>query len=214
MESPRHPPTTHLSSLLRASLENDGNDLTVGLLLDRVGARGFGLLFLLLSLPSALPIPAPGYSIPFGILLCLLAAQMIVGRSQPVLPARARRIRLTADLATRILTLTARFFARVERLVKPRMHWVRSRWASPFIGVLIFFMALLMLVPIPFTNSLPAIIVLLIGIGLTEKDGLLAIIACTLGVLTAMAYATLIVLAFLHGPEVMDQLSDWLKQIF
>ena len=28
--------------------------------------RTFGFLFVLLSLPSALPIPAPGYSIPFG----------------------------------------------------------------------------------------------------------------------------------------------------
>ncbi|MBT5692093.1 MAG: exopolysaccharide biosynthesis protein, partial [Opitutae bacterium] len=41
--------------------------------------KGFGILLMMFALPSALPVPAPGYSIPFGIILALLAGQLILG---------------------------------------------------------------------------------------------------------------------------------------
>lgn len=50
------------------------------------GERIFGFLFVILSLPSALPVPAPGYSVPFGILIFLLAMQLLVGSKSPWLP--------------------------------------------------------------------------------------------------------------------------------
>ena len=40
-------------------------------ILKLVEERVFGVLFVILSLPSALPIPAPGYSTPFGFLMLL-----------------------------------------------------------------------------------------------------------------------------------------------
>ena len=52
----------------------DGSSVTVGQILDRVSTKGFGIFLAVLSLPSALPVPAPGYSIPFGIVLLVLGA--------------------------------------------------------------------------------------------------------------------------------------------
>lgn len=52
------------------------------------GERVFGFLFVILSLPSALPVPAPGYSIPFGVLMLILAIQLIVGAKTPWLPKK------------------------------------------------------------------------------------------------------------------------------
>ncbi len=48
-----------------------GEDLTLGDITTAVGERGFGILFVLLSLPSALPVPAPGFSTPFGVVIFL-----------------------------------------------------------------------------------------------------------------------------------------------
>ncbi len=50
--------------------------------------RIFGFLLVILSLPSALPVPAPGYSTPFGILIFILAVQLIIGAKIPWLPQR------------------------------------------------------------------------------------------------------------------------------
>lgn len=205
---------SRLSSLLRETLRNDGSDLSVGLLIDRVGDRGFGLLLLLLSLPSALPIPAPGYSIPFGILLCIFSWQMIRGRPYPVLPRRARKTRLTADLANRMLAATAWLFKRLERLIKPRMNWVGERRGRMVVGILVFCMACIMFIPIPFTNSLPALVIFLLGIGLTEEDGLFTLMAYGLGVLTAVFYATIIALAIIYGPEAIDPVFDWIRSFY
>ena len=50
----------------------------------------FGFLLVILSLPSALPVPAPGYSIPFGILLIILAVQIILRKQTPWFPKKFR----------------------------------------------------------------------------------------------------------------------------
>ena len=51
-----------------------------------VGEKGFGMLLVVLSLPSALPVPAPGYSTPFGLVMALIALQMVCGRRTVWLP--------------------------------------------------------------------------------------------------------------------------------
>ncbi|MCC5834850.1 MAG: exopolysaccharide biosynthesis protein [Opitutales bacterium] len=214
MHEPSSIPGSRLSALLSQILRNDGSDLTIGLLIDRVGERGFGLLLLLLSLPSALPVPAPGYSIPFGILLCIFAWQMMSGRPYPLIPRRARRVHLTADLANKMLNATAWFFRRIEWMIRPRMRWVGSRGGRVLIGVLVFTMASIMFFPIPFTNTLPALVIFLLGIGLTEEDGLFALGACCLGLLTVVFYTSLIAVAIIHGPEAIDQFMDWLRSFY
>jgi hypothetical protein len=49
------------------------------------GERTFGSLLVILSLPPALPIPTPGYSTPFGVLISLLAIQLISRDKTPSL---------------------------------------------------------------------------------------------------------------------------------
>lgn len=73
---------------------SDGEVLTqqlvsLGDILQLAAERTFGFLLAVLSLPSALPIPAPGYSTPFGIVLLLLGWQLLVGASTPWLPPPA-----------------------------------------------------------------------------------------------------------------------------
>ncbi len=69
----------------------DSGGVNFGELLDLLSLRGFGILLVLLSLPSALPIPAPGYSSPFAFLIILLDPQIIAGRNSPVIPQRIHR---------------------------------------------------------------------------------------------------------------------------
>ena len=52
-----------LQRLLKA---DDERDLSIGEITRAVGEKGFGLLLIVLSLPSALPVPAPGYSTPLA----------------------------------------------------------------------------------------------------------------------------------------------------
>jgi hypothetical protein len=200
-----------LSDELQALLATEGDSLTVGQLNKRVGDRGFGLLLLVLSLPSALPVPAAGYSIPFGLLLVVLALQMLVGKRQPVFPHRLERVTLSRGMAERLLKGAAWIFKRLEWVIRPRMRWVGRRAGLTLMGILVFVMAILMMIPIPMTNTFPAFVIFLIGIGLTEEDGLFAVGACIVGALAVLLYGALVWAIIVYGPEVVDTIKESIK---
>lgn len=203
-----------LSDQLRALLHDEEEPLTVGRLAERVGDRGFGLLLLVLSLPSALPVPAAGYSVPFGMVLLVLALQMILGRKRPVFPRRLERMAFSRSLADRLLSGAAWIFQRLEWAVRPRMRWVGRRTGLLFMGILVLLMAILMMIPIPTTNTFPAFVIFLIGVGLTEEDGLFAIGACVVGVLAVALYAVLVWAMIVYGPEVVVTIKETVQSWF
>ncbi len=209
-DSPSHPPS--LAESLEALLADDRpNGFSIGELVESVGEKGFGLLLLVLSLPSALPVPAPGYSTPFGLVIILIAAQMLAGREALWLPRRLREVRLKPTLAKRMLGTGARFLRKVEHLIRPRQRWVTSRTGQTALGALIIAMAALMVLPIPLTNTAPAMVIFLLGAALTEDDGLLAAAAFAAGCLAVLLYAGVIYLLITEGPEAIDAIKGWIK---
>ena len=101
--------------------------------------RVFGFLFVLLALPSALPVPAPGYSIPFGVVLFLLAMQLITGAQRPWVPRRFAKHPLQLQQVQGILRKGLPWLKRIEAITRPRYtpvlhqcdrtagHWLRDR---------------------------------------------------------------------------------------
>lgn len=134
---------------------------------------------------------------------------MVLGRPRPVLPQRARKRSISPEMANRMLRAGVVFFRKIEWFVKPRLQWAGRTQGRVFMGVLVILMATLMLIPIPFTNSFPALVIFLIGIGITEEDGLFAIAACFVGVLAALLYASLVAAFIVFGPEVITQIREY-----
>ncbi len=116
--------TDHGSGTLSADFRRllavkGGSDMTLGDIVSAVGDRGFGILFVLLSLPSALPVPAPGYSTPFGVVLFLLSLQLLAGRPVPWIPEWASRKVIRRSTADRMIRSTAAFFSSWSGLSGP-----------------------------------------------------------------------------------------------
>src|SRR5512147_2027346 len=103
-------------SLILASLA--GPSVTVGDVLDRTAHAGFGCLLALLGLAA---IPFPGLSMPFGLAVAVLGAQLLVGREQPWLPAWLRKRALPARVLRWLHDRLARFAGHLERAIKPRL---------------------------------------------------------------------------------------------
>ncbi len=177
-----------LSETFRRVLIQEGDNpgaVNVGMIMDAASEKGFGLLLLILSLPSALPIPATGYSTFFGIILLLLGLQMMIGRHSPWLPQFIRRKTVSPKMAERVVGMSKATLGRLEKLIRPRLRWLTGRAGHAFTAFLVIFMALLMCIPIPSTNTFPAAVIFLIAISLTEQDGLFAIGAVFVGVIAA-----------------------------
>ncbi|MEN9219266.1 MAG: exopolysaccharide biosynthesis protein, partial [Thermostichales cyanobacterium GMQP_bins_62] len=150
--------------------------VTLGEILQTTGESSFGLLLAILSFPSALPLPAPGYSTPFGVLIVLLALQWLGGSSTPWLPPRFLKREISWETWVKILAAGIPWLRRLERLTGPRWPVVtrRGHWV---LGLLVLLMGISMILPIPGTNTVPALGVFLIGLGLIEADGVI----CALG---------------------------------
>lgn len=201
-----------LSDNLRRSLgENDGSDISLKTILENVDEQGFGLLLMVLSLPSALPIPAAGYSTPFGILFILLGLQMLVGRRRPWLPEWAAHRKMTRSFAEKSIGMATRWLGFIEKLVHPRLKWISSPFGSRFLSFVVVVMAALMTLPIPTTNTFPAAVIFLIGVGLSEKDGVFCLGACAIGVLAIAIYAVVIYLLITQGMDGVLQFKEWIK---
>jgi hypothetical protein len=207
-------PHSSLAETLENALASEHeNGPSIGEITDAVGEKGFGLLLLVLSLPSALPVPAPGYSTPFGIVIALIALQMLLGRQTVWLPERLQKIRIKPSLAKKMIGVACSFLRKIEHLIKPRQQWIRSRAGQSCLAIIIVIMACLMMLPIPLTNTFPAMVIFMIGVGLSEEDGLLAIAAFAIGCVAVLLYGYIIYLVATQGVEAVDGIKDWIKEM-
>lgn len=197
-----------LQELLNA---DDERGLSINEITCAVGEKGFGLLLIVLSLPSALPIPAPGYSTPFGVVMALIALQMIRDRKTVWLPQRLGTIRIKPKLAKTMLGTASKFLNKIERYIRPRQKWIRGHAGQASLAFVVLNMACLMMLPIPLTNTFPAIVIFVIGVGLSEEDGLLAIGAFTVGCCALILYAGIVYIVLTQGVEAIEPIKDWIK---
>lgn len=160
-----------LSAVLHAlALQTDRERISVGDLLAALGDRASGALLFIFAFPNILPVP-PGTSAILGAPLIFLAAQLLFGRS-PWLPSVvARRSVSHADFAT-LVRRVAPWLQRAERLLRPRLTLLVGPPFEYVIGGVCLLLALILVLPIPLGNVLPALAISLLALAIVERDGL------------------------------------------
>ncbi len=175
------------------------------------GERIFGFLFVILSLPSALPVPAPGYSVPFGILIFLLAMQLLVGSKSPWLPQRMMNHPIKLETVQKFLKAGLPWLRRIEALARPRMTYICTTVPGRVtIGSTIALMAISMMIPIPGTNTLPAMGIFVTGFGLLEDDGAISLSGLVLCVMGAILSTSILFALIWGGSSLLDVIKTWL----
>jgi len=174
--------------------------------------RGYTVLLILLAFPFCTPIPLPGVSMPFGLVIAFIGLRLTLGQ-KPWLPARLLDTQLPSKYFTRLLVATRRLVHWLEWLLKPRLgylfHWSPARHG---IGAMILVCGFLLMLPlpIPFSNGLPALTILLLASAMLEEDGYFAI-AGGFSFLLALAFFAAI---FWGGTEVAGWLKDHFEMFF
>ncbi len=155
--------------------------------LDRLLAdRAFGFLLMIFALPNTVPLGIPGLSTLTGIPLALVALQMVLGMRAPYLPGWLAQRSLRRRDFRRLIERTAPWLQRLERFMKPRWRVFGVQTAERWMGAFCLVLALVLALPIPFGNFLPAISVALISLGLIEEDGALVSIGLVVGVMSVI----------------------------
>ena len=178
--------------------------VTVGEVADRVAQRGFGLIMSVLALPTMIPVLPPGSAAFIGLLYILLAVQMLIGLPRPWLPVRVRNYRLTSGTMRMLQERGIPLLRRVERLARPRATWVPDGLVTRAVAVAVLLLGIVLLSPLPFFNTIPAMTVLILGIGLFNRDALFL-----LGGLVATAVVVAVAVA---GADTLIRLAERLTR--
>lgn len=170
------------------------------------GPAAQGTLLVLMAVPCLLPVAGVGTLLGLGLVAVALA--MWRGHELVCLPPRVAGMALPRQGAQRVLGLMAGFYDFASRWSRERLtHLVRTgscRWLATGVGA----MAVLIVLPIPFGNVLPALALSLLGLGLVFRDGLAVLLAMLAGG-AAVAYTTTLgVLAWHWG---LAPLLQWLQ---
>jgi hypothetical protein len=169
-----------LERLLRA--HPAGEPWTLGERVAVLGDRAFGVLLLMFALPNLVPVPLPAMSTVLGVPLILLAGQMLIGLPRPRLPSRLARWRPERRHADHVVAGARGLLGRLERFVRPRWRFLADdRRVRHLLGAVCLALALVLALPIPLGNLLPALALSLIALGLLEKDGLVIAAGVALG---------------------------------
>ncbi len=176
------------------------------------GERIFGFLLLIISLPSALPIPAPGYSAPFGFLIFLLAMQLIFGVTTPWLPSKMMNGSMKIDTARKFVKMGLPWVQKIEAVTKPRLTYICSGVIGKLIiGLMIALMGISMMIIIPGTNTLPAIGVFVTAFGLQEDDGFIVLAGLVICFFAAAVTISIIMAVIWGGSSLIDIIKEFIK---
>ena len=188
------PSSRRTSQLLREFLAGEtGPRITLGALRDALGDRGFGVLLFIFALPNLVPVNIPLLSAVLGLPLVLLAAQLSYGRHKPWFPDWLTDQTFSRQGFAAVVTRALPYLERAERLLRPRLTVLLSWTGERLIGIAILILALVLALPIPFANWLPACAIAIIALAIVEKDGVAVLIGLVVGVLSLIVAAAVVI---------------------
>jgi hypothetical protein len=173
-----------VSGEIEAWLTGDG-DKTVGGLIDVFEEKSFAILFVFLLGVPALPLPTGGATHVFEIVAALLALQLIAGRDRIWLPERWRKLSLTGPKQQRFLNGLMKLIRRLERLSRPRLRFLFDhRLSNSVFGLLALGGTAGAFLAPPFTglDTLPALGVVLLSLGVLLEDIIVVVLGVVIGV--------------------------------
>ena len=187
----------HTSAVLGAVIDEAPlKGFTLEWLINNLPHRSFGAIMLLLAIVAMVPV----VSIAAGLLIAILAVQIVMGYKTPVFPQRLMKRPLPTRYLLPLEHYAIPLLTRLETAVRPRWPAL-VRASSRLTGVVILLLTFVLLTfPFPLSNIPPAAIIALIALAESERDGLLLTAALTLGaVLLVLVFAA--VLGLIDGAE-------------
>jgi hypothetical protein len=187
----RRPPRRHLSEVLAEIAADTSRDaITVTEIVQILGGRARAALILLFAAPNVLPAP-PGISSVLGLPLLYLTTQLMLGR-MPWLPKVIGNRGLPLATFATMVDRVDPILTRAEKLLIPRWSVIVSEPGERLLGLMCLTLALVLTLPVPLGNMLPAFAICLIALGLLERDGVWACIGVVVGVGALALSATVV----------------------
>jgi len=150
--------------------------------------RSFGIIMFLLALVAIVP----GASFLAGLVLMVPAFQMILGHSAPAFPHRIATHPFPTRHLAALMQRSVPVLRRLEKIIHPRWH-VGHGATARLVGVAVALLSgVLIFIPIPLSNIVPALVIAFIALAWIEEDGLYLAVSLLAGALVMAAVVAVI----------------------
>jgi hypothetical protein len=169
----------------------DLGEVSVKSLLDLLLADGIHIMVIILIAPFLIPVSIPGSSTPFGILIILLELSVLFNRPL-VLPKMVSGYTLSEESMNKLFEVLYKAMSYIEKISKPRGNLTKNKVLDKLNSVIIIVLAILLFLPlpIPFTDFIPAVSILLLSVSCLEDDSYLLILGYIASILTMGYFAS------------------------
>jgi hypothetical protein len=174
------------------------SDITFANLRDALGDRAFAALLVLFSAVNLIPITPPGTTLIFGIPPLVIAVQMLLGFKKLWMPKFILDRPISAERFQGMMSQVTPRLRKMEQYIRPRYWPFSPMIGERLVGLLCALLSILVILPIPGANWVPAFAMVLMGLSLTERDGLLLMTGLAIGTGFLVAFATVIDTAAHH----------------
>jgi len=177
-----------------------GQDTDLHTVISAFGDRAFGPVLTLCGLLHLTPIAAvPGIPIALGIVVISFAGQLVFGRDTPWMPKFLRRVKIKHTAIEKTRARIGPFLKKIDAIIRPRYKWAATDTARTLAALIsvIFAITLLPLGAVPFGVVIPGLIITLIGLGITTRDGLILIFGFSLSIGAGAVIVKLVLMAYL-----------------
>ena len=182
---------TRVTEVLARALEaSSGEKITIGEFLDPLGERAFGFLVLILAIPNFIPVPI-GVGGVMGVLVIYVGAQMLLGFQHPWLLRSIRTHGMKRARVERFVARLTPLLRWLEKACRPRLEMLTRQPAHRISGFLLVVVGFALALPIPFTNYVFGVLLVVYAVALIERDGAALIVAWLASVAGAIALLTL-----------------------
>lgn len=188
------PAARSLSQLLDAVAAGDGATVTVAVIIEPIATRSLGLILAFFALLNLIPSP-PGTTLVLGLPVVLVAAQFALGRQTVWLPERIARHEISRASIRKFQVHALPWVQRLEAVLKPRYWPFYSQQADRFIGLVCIILGLVIVFPIPFGNAGPALAATILGLALSERDGIWLAAGCVAAILSILLAGSIVATA-------------------
>jgi hypothetical protein len=179
-----------------------GSSVTLRQLFAMIGEQGLLLFCILLIIPFLLPVSIPGVSTVFGAVIILISIGVTLNRV-PWLPARLMDREFDAAQLVPALQKGAQMLTRVDRIIRPRLRALTEGSVINRInGLALLLGGILLIFPfglIPFSNTLPALAILFLSVGILQRDGVFILLGYVMLVVTIVYFSVLLLAAIAAG---------------
>jgi len=183
-----------LEALSKVSNKNS-DYITLEEFLEITRERGRFILCMILATPFLIPVSIPGSSIPFGLMIMFIGISVIFKKT--LIPQKILKYKISKNTAITILNGSITALKKFERIIKPRAIFLTSYYSANITnGVLLVFSAFLLMLPlpVPLTDSLPAYSIFLLCAGILESDGYFIMISYALIIVTSLYFGLIFIL--------------------